>query len=115
MVPEKTPAFDKRTIVGQKSCCWHPAKTTEQGNRHKTVFHTFHLAGTTYKRRKVCCQQHWPYVQVVLLRLIDAFDAVDALDFADVGEDGFELAAIDDFEIHIDLRVLSRSGRLSRL
>src|SRR5580704_1180554 len=39
------------------------------------------------------------------LRLIDAFNAVYTCDFANTGQDGLELAAIDDFEIDVNLRV----------
>ena len=39
------------------------------------------------------------------LRLIDAFNAVYTCDFANTGQDGLELAAIDDFEIDVNLGV----------
>ena len=40
-----------------------------------------------------------------LVCFVDAFDAVDGGDFADIDENGFELAAVDDFEAGVDARV----------
>jgi hypothetical protein len=52
----------------------------------------------------------WRKSDVVATRgldLVDAFDAVDALDAAYAGEDGFELAAVGDFEAGVDAGVLA--------
>ena len=46
-----------------------------------------------------------PHSILVGAGLVDAFDAVDALDFADAAEDRFELAAIYDFQVYVDLGV----------
>src|SRR5277367_900038 len=46
------------------------------------------------------------------LNLVDAFDAKDAGDFSNVGENGFELAAVDDFEAGLDAGILTVGAAL---
>src|ERR1700683_3033343 len=55
--------------------------------------------------RQACDHSLFTSLHPPCLRLIDAFDTIDTSDFADTGEDGFELAAIDDFEVDVNLRV----------
>ncbi len=44
--------------------------------------------------------------------LVNAFDSEDAGHFSNVGENGFELAAVDDFETGFDARVLAVGAAL---
>src|SRR6202011_5132556 len=53
--------------------------------------------GDTRRKDRVTSQCPWRATNFSL-RLIDAFNAVYTCDFANTGQDGLELAAIDDFE-----------------
>src|ERR1700756_2981948 len=101
-------------------CCLQPEATRTQAPRSSVRSFMFTFYGTArgqgwsvpsgilVRRDRYANRGRSPaakWVRSVRSDLVNAFHAVDAGNFANVGEDGFELAAVRNFEAGVDARV----------
>src|SRR5579885_720316 len=98
----------ERAIVGERMLA-AGRKDTSGGNckKNESVSHAFSLAATRAGQDRCAVGDTglWDRWAEGSVGLVDALDAEDAGDFADIEEDGFELAAVRDFEIGVNARV----------